>query len=77
MGLRDEPVMSRIRKGLASLGEVIGLIWTEATAFVRLRLVVALLLIMAASAMTALGPVALKLSLTVLRAMGPGHRPWP
>jgi ABC-type transport system involved in Fe-S cluster assembly fused permease/ATPase subunit len=57
----DATVMNRIRKGLTSLGEVIGLIWSEATAFVRLRLVIALLLIMAASAMTALGPVALKL----------------
>src|SRR5258708_39451573 len=46
---------------MAMLREVIALISTEATGFVRFRLVVALLLIMAASAMTALGPVALKL----------------
>ncbi len=45
----------------ASLREVLRLIWTDTTGFVRVRLVVALLLIMAASAMTALGPVALKL----------------
>ena len=53
--------MQKLRRSMASLREVIGLIWTDATGFVRLRLVVALLLIMAASAMTALGPVALKL----------------
>ena len=53
--------MQKLRRSMASLGDVIGLIWTDATGFVRLRLVVALLLIMAASAMTALGPVALKL----------------
>jgi ABC-type transport system involved in Fe-S cluster assembly fused permease/ATPase subunit len=54
-------MMQKLRTGMASLREVIALIWTDATGFVRLRLVVALLLIMAASAMTALGPVALKL----------------
>ena len=54
-------MMQKLRRSMASLGDVIGLIWTDATGFVRLRLVVALLLIMAASAMTALGPVALKL----------------
>ena len=53
--------MEKLRKGMGSLREVIALIWTDATGFVRLRLVIALLLIMAASAMTALGPVALKL----------------
>jgi ABC-type transport system involved in Fe-S cluster assembly fused permease/ATPase subunit len=54
-------MMQTLRKGTASLREVIALIWTDATGFVRFRLVVALLLIMVASAMTALGPVALKL----------------
>jgi ABC-type transport system involved in Fe-S cluster assembly fused permease/ATPase subunit len=54
-------MMQRLRKGIGSLREVIALIWTDATAFVRFRLVLALLLIIAASAMTALGPVALKL----------------
>jgi ATP-binding cassette subfamily B protein len=44
-----------------SLAEVIALIWTDATGYVRFRLVAALLLIMVASATTALGPVALKL----------------
>src|SRR5882757_10824809 len=54
-------MMQKLRRGMASLREVIALIWTDATGFVRFRLVVALLLIMVASAMTALGPVALKL----------------
>ena len=54
-------MIQKLRKNTAHLREVIALIWTDATGFVRLRLVVALLLIMAASAMTALGPVALKL----------------
>jgi ABC-type transport system involved in Fe-S cluster assembly fused permease/ATPase subunit len=54
-------MMQTLRKGTASLREVIALIWTDATGFVRFRLVVALLLIVVASAMTALGPVALKL----------------
>jgi hypothetical protein len=51
-------MMQTLRKGTASLREVIALIWTDATGFVRFRLVVALLLIVVASAMTALGPVA-------------------
>ena len=54
-------MMQPLRKSTASLREVIALIWTDAAGFVRARLVVALLLIVIASAMTALGPVALKL----------------
>ncbi len=54
-------MMQTLRKSTASLREVIALIWTDATRFVRFRLLAALLLIVAASAMTALGPVALKL----------------
>jgi ATP-binding cassette subfamily B protein len=54
-------MMQTLRKGTVSLREAIALIWTDATGFVRFRLVVALLLIVVASAMTALGPVALKL----------------
>ncbi len=54
-------MIQKLRKNTAQLREVIALIWTDATGFVRFRLVGALLLIMAASAMTALGPVALKL----------------
>src|SRR3979490_909785 len=65
-------MMQRLRTGMASLREVIALIWTDATGFVRLRLVVALLLIMAASAMTALGPVALKLAVAGFTGEGSG-----
>lgn len=54
-------MLENIRKSSTHLREVIALIWTDATGFVRFRLVVALLLIMVASATTALGPVALKL----------------
>jgi len=32
-------MMEKLRKGMASLREVIALIWTDATGFVRLRLV--------------------------------------
>jgi ABC-type transport system involved in Fe-S cluster assembly fused permease/ATPase subunit len=53
--------MQKLRKNTAHLREVMKLIWTDANGFVRFRLVTALLLIMVASAMTALGPVALKL----------------
>ena len=52
-------MMQKLRNGMASLLEI--LILTDATWFVRLRLVIAVLLIVAASATTALGPVALKL----------------
>ena len=64
--------MPKLREGMASLREVIALIWTDATGFVRLRLVVALLLIMVASAMTALGPVALKLVVDGFTGQGSG-----
>jgi ABC-type transport system involved in Fe-S cluster assembly fused permease/ATPase subunit len=64
--------MQKLRKGMASLREVIALIWTDATGFVRFRLVVALLLIIAASAMTALGPVALKLVVDGFTGQGTG-----
>jgi len=65
-------MMQRLRMGMASLREVIALIWTDATGFVRFRLVVALFLIMAASAMTALGPVALKLIVDGFTGQGSG-----
>jgi ABC-type transport system involved in Fe-S cluster assembly fused permease/ATPase subunit len=44
-----------------TLREIIALVWTEADGFVKSRLALALVLITAASALTALGPVALKL----------------
>jgi len=54
-------LVEKFRKSLDILREVLDLVWTEAGSFVRLRLIAALLLIIAASALTALGPVALKL----------------
>ena len=65
-------MMRKLRARMAGLRDVIGLIWTDATGFVRLRLIVALLLIMAASAMTALGPVALKLVVDGFAGQGSG-----
>jgi ABC-type transport system involved in Fe-S cluster assembly fused permease/ATPase subunit len=44
-----------------SLREVVALIWREADRFVKIRLAAALLLTISASALTGLGPVALKL----------------
>jgi len=64
-------MIQTVRKSSAHLREVIALIWTDATGFVRFRLVVALLLIMIASATTALGPVALKLVVDAFT----GHSP--
>jgi ABC-type transport system involved in Fe-S cluster assembly fused permease/ATPase subunit len=65
-------MMQKLRKGIASLREVMTLIWTDATGFVRARLIIALLLIMVASAMTALGPVALKLVVDGFTGQGKG-----
>lgn len=50
-----------VARGLGHLREVIALIWSEADRFVRIRLAAALLLTITASALTGLGPVALKL----------------
>jgi ATP-binding cassette subfamily B protein len=52
--------MSRSSK-LDGLREVIALVWTQASPFVKRRLVIALTLLIIASVLTALGPVALKL----------------
>jgi ABC-type transport system involved in Fe-S cluster assembly fused permease/ATPase subunit len=46
---------------LNSIREVIALVWTDAGRFVKLRLVTVMALVAAASVLTALGPVALKL----------------
>jgi len=59
-------------KGSAHLREVTTLIGTDATGFVRFRLLVALLLIMVAAAITALGPVALKLVVDAFTGHSPG-----
>jgi ABC-type transport system involved in Fe-S cluster assembly fused permease/ATPase subunit len=52
---------ARAEGGLGYLRKVIALIWNEADRFVKLRLAASLLLTLIASALTGLGPVALKL----------------
>ena len=47
--------------GFGSLREVFYLVWTEASRFVKVRLIAVLALVVTASVLTALGPVALKL----------------
>src|SRR6185312_7104321 len=51
---------TKISSSIASLREVWALVWGQAGAFVKARLVAALVLITAASVCTALGPIALK-----------------
>jgi ABC-type transport system involved in Fe-S cluster assembly fused permease/ATPase subunit len=65
-------VIRQLQIGTAGLREVFTLIWSDATGFVRTRLIVALALIIAASAMTALGPVALKFVVDGFTDHGPG-----
>ncbi|HVO45280.1 MAG TPA: ABC transporter ATP-binding protein [Steroidobacteraceae bacterium] len=64
--------MQRVFKGLTRLRGVITLIWTDADGFVRLRLAGVVALVMAASAVTALGPVALKLVVDAFASGGRG-----
>jgi ABC-type transport system involved in Fe-S cluster assembly fused permease/ATPase subunit len=51
----------RLISGLKSLFEVVALVWREASRFVKVRLAVVLLLVITASVLMALGPIALKL----------------
>ncbi len=51
---------SKLRARFGNLREVFALVWSQADRFVKVRLVAALALITVASALTALGPVALK-----------------
>src|SRR5581483_10459771 len=61
------PGMSRTRaEKWQSLREVTALIWVGATRFVKVRLALALLIVVATSIVTALAPVALKLVLDAL-----------
>lgn len=53
--------MSRLRAGWQSLREVADLVWAEADHIVKIRLAAVLLLVVMASVLTALGPIALKL----------------
>jgi len=61
MGRVAKMARTAAESGLGTLREVIALIWSEADRFVKVRLAAALLLTIVASAMSALGPVALKL----------------
>lgn len=51
---------NRIRLASKTLRSVIALVWDDAGSFIKIRLVMAVLLVIASSAMMALGPVALK-----------------
>src|ERR1700681_4960881 len=51
----------RFGAGLQSLRELRVLVWTSASAFVKFRLAIVLALVLTASVLTPLGPVALKL----------------
>jgi len=65
-----------IRSSIGTLREVWALVWGHAGAFVKARLVAALLLITAASVCTTLGPIALKRivdSLSAPKAVSPAH----
>jgi hypothetical protein len=53
--------MPNLRGVLGSLREVFHLVWSDADRFVRVRLANVLALVITASILTALGPVALKL----------------
>lgn len=51
----------RTNSRLGALRDVVRLVWSQTSRFVRLRLVAVLLLVITASVLTALGPIALKL----------------
>jgi ATP-binding cassette subfamily B protein len=53
--------LQKIRNSFGSLREVFHLVWSEASRYVRVRLALVLALVITASVLTALGPVALKL----------------
>jgi ATP-binding cassette subfamily B protein len=57
---------------VSRLREIFALVWTEADAFVKSRMTIALLLITIASALTALGPVALKVMVDGFTRPTPG-----
>ena len=50
----------RCRRWWRNVGEIVGIIWRDADRFVRQRLAAVLLLVITASVLTALGPLALK-----------------
>ena len=67
---------AKISTSVGSLREVCALVWGQADAFVKARLIAALLLITAASVCTALGPIAPKRivdSFSLPKAVSPAH----
>ncbi|MDE2449396.1 MAG: hypothetical protein KGO22_10525, partial [Gammaproteobacteria bacterium] len=60
----------------AALGDIVRLVWSQASRFVRLRLTAVLLLVITGSILTALAPIALKLIVDALAGQADG-RPVP
>lgn len=63
---------TRRNRKFDALPEVVRLVWSQATRFVRVRLMAVLLLVVAASILTALGPIALKLVVDALAGQARG-----
>lgn len=51
---------SGIRESFSDLRHMVRLMWTDATPYIRARLIAILVLVIAAATLTALGPVALR-----------------
>lgn len=66
---------SSTNRKLGALPEVVGLLWSQASRFVRARLLAVLLLVVTASVLTALGPIALKLVVDALAGQSRGGAP--
>jgi len=56
----ESPGVPRGRRPWSGVSEIIGILWSDADRFVRGRLAVVILLVIATSVLTALGPLALK-----------------
>jgi len=52
-------MLAKIRRHCGTVGEVLSLVWSQASGFVKTRLLISLLLLAVMSLMTALGPLAL------------------
>jgi ABC-type transport system involved in Fe-S cluster assembly fused permease/ATPase subunit len=70
-------VTSPTGKGLGALREVVQLVWSEASRFVRVRLIAVLSLVITASVLTALGPIALKLVIDAFTGQAHGSSASP
>lgn len=64
-------------RSLGALREVVQLVWSEASRFVRVRLLVVLLLVVTASVLAALGPIALKLVIDAFTGQARGKSASP